>query len=149
MENEITTSYADYFSAYEIRSEFQKEYISLFKGWLGKINLHKLDEVTENEWKKFNELISLIHEQHKILVADCSSELLSMPTGLGQLLQTYIESENKESKDFLKIVLPELQCVLTEEWDYTYIIWHKNNGAVERLKPLIETVQLYSWSDRT
>jgi hypothetical protein len=37
---------------------------------------------------------------------------------------------------------PELGCVVTEEWDYTYIIWHKNNGAVEKLAPFIKKAKL-------
>lgn len=37
----------------------------------------------------------------------------------------------KDSSLFLKLVLPELGCIISEEWDYTYIVWHQNNGALE------------------
>ncbi len=49
---------------------------------------------------------------------------------------------NKDDSLFSRYVLPELDCVVTEEWDYTYIIWHKNNGAVEKLAPFITKAKL-------
>lgn len=53
----------------------------------------------------------------------------------------------KDSSLFSKYIIPELECVITEEWDYTYIIWHKNNGAVEALIPYILDSKLLHFSD--
>jgi hypothetical protein len=41
----------------------------------------------------------------------------------------------------------QLGCVISEEWDYTYIIWHKNNGAVEALAPYIKASRLEHFHD--
>jgi len=53
--------YREYFKDYwEVKSDFNKEFVSLWSGWLGKDDYHKLDEVTENEWEYFNKWIRLI-----------------------------------------------------------------------------------------
>ena len=54
--------YNEYFEDWDVKSEFNKEFISIFGGWLGKDNLHKLDDVTEREWGKFNHLLRVISE---------------------------------------------------------------------------------------
>ncbi|MDN3685571.1 hypothetical protein QW180_26455 [Vibrio sinaloensis] len=53
------------FEGWEVKPEFAKEFISLWSGWLGEENYHKLDEVTENEWQRFNKLIELIGKDYK------------------------------------------------------------------------------------
>ena len=63
------------------------------------------------------------------------------------MLSTDEESMNKESSEFTKLVVPDLGCVISEEWDYTYIIWHKNNGAVDALAPYIKAVGLEHFHD--
>ena len=49
--------------------------------------------------------------------------------------------------NFTTIIIPSLNVVLAETWDYTYILYHKNNGAVEELKPLIKKSNLFSFRD--
>jgi hypothetical protein len=66
---------------------------------------------------------------------------------IGITLSSYKESMNKDSSQFSKYAIPELDCIFTEEWDYTFILWHKNNGAVEALKPLITKAGLYHFHD--
>ncbi len=63
------------------------------------------------------------------------------------LLSTYEETMRKDASQFSKFVIPDLDCVLTEEWDYTFIIWHKNNGAVDALRPYILNSMLHHFSD--
>ena len=53
----------------------------------------------------------------------------------------------KDSSQFSKFAIPDLQCVISEEWDYTYIIWHKNDGTVDVLKPYILNSKLHHFSD--
>lgn len=53
----------------------------------------------------------------------------------------------KDASLFSKFIIPDLHCVITEEWDYTYIIWHKNDGAVDALMPYILNSRLYHFSD--
>ena len=56
--------YRDYFNDFwEIKPEFSKEFVSLWSGWLGEESLYKLDDVTENEWERFNTFIKLLSKK--------------------------------------------------------------------------------------
>jgi hypothetical protein len=139
--------FEQYFDGWRVRSNFDKEYVSLFDGWLGKQRMHELDEVTESDWRKFNALIASVAERYEMQKVDCESETCSPVVDVQSVLQTYPQAMEKDPGAFLKLVIPGLDCVLTEEWDYTYIIWHKSNGAVEALKPLIASAGLYCFHD--
>ncbi len=130
--------FSEYFEELEVKSEYTKEFVSLWGGWLGKENCHKLDEVTEDEWARFNNLLRNLAKDFSIERVDCERKLLSKLNNIESVLSNYEESMNKDSSMFTKIVIPNLGCVISEEWDYTYIIWHKNNGAVEALSPYIK-----------
>jgi hypothetical protein len=136
----------DYFLDYEVRPEFNKQFISLWPGWLGTENMHKLDEVTETEWSRFNQLILEIADEFKVGVVDLKTAEVSFLTDIEQALKPYAESMNSSSRDFGRYILPDLDCLLTEEWDYTYILWHKNNGALEKIEPLIKRCELKHFS---
>ena len=56
--------YSEYSKGWELRPELDKEFISLFDGWLGEDNLHKLDGVTGSDWTSFNTFIKLILENY-------------------------------------------------------------------------------------
>ncbi|MDX1526917.1 MULTISPECIES: hypothetical protein [Pseudidiomarina] len=139
--------FREYFEDWEVRPEYSKEFISLWKGWLGKENYHKLDEVTENEWARFNELLRRLAEVFVLEVVNCEKQSLERVSDIESVLSTCEESMNKESSEFTTLVIPDLECVISEEWDYTYIIWHKNNGAVEALAPYIKAAGLEHFHD--
>lgn len=129
--------YNKYFEYYfEIKPEFNKEIISLWQGWLGKESSYQLDEVTEMEWTKFNSLIRLISERYQLYLANWETEDLIKIDVIESTLSNYKDSMNKPSSEFSRYVIPELDCLVTEEWDYTYILWHKNNKVVDELQPL-------------
>ena len=130
-----------YFEDWEVKGEFTKEFVSLWDGWLGEES-YKLDLVTENDWNRFNEFIKSISQNYEIKLVNCNNEELLDINNIQDTLSNYEESMNKDYSLFSKYILPDLNCVITEEWDYTYIIWHKNNGAVEVLSPLIEKAKL-------
>jgi len=136
-----------YFNDWDVRPEFNKEFVSIFAGWLGKENLYKLDDVTESEWSRFNSLLQLLHQNHGLYIAELSSNTCAKIEDIKTILSSYKESINKPSDQFTKIILPELNAVFTEEWDYTWILWTKNRGAVETLSPLIKDVGLFHWHD--
>jgi len=138
--------YHSYFEDWKVKEEFTKEFVSLWGGWLGEES-YKLDLVTENDWNRFNEFIKSISENYEIKLVNCNNEKLLDIKNIQDTLSNYEESMSKNDSLFSKYVLPELNCVITEEWDYTYIIWHKNNGAVEALSPLIEKAQLKHFVD--
>ena len=129
--------FSEYFEEWEVKPEYSKEYVSLWSGWLGKENYHKLDEVTEEEWARFNNLLRGIFKDFVLEIVDCEKQSLTKVGDIESVLSNYEESMNKESSMFTKFVIPDLRCVITEEWDYTYIIWHKANSSVEALSPYI------------
>ncbi|MEP4309694.1 MAG: hypothetical protein ABJ364_08095 [Lentilitoribacter sp.] len=135
-----------YFDGWEEKSIFEKEYISLWSGWLGKADCHLLDQVTEEEWSRFNSFISSISQKYKTGLVDCNEGTVSFSTEIVRTLSSHTQSMNKDASQFSKYVIPEMECVITEEWDYTYIIWHKNNGAVEALIPDILDSKLQHFS---
>jgi hypothetical protein len=139
--------FSKYFDEWEVREEYTKEFVSLWPGWLGKENYHKLDEVTEVDWAKFNNWLRLLAKDFVIEVANFESCSLATVSHIENILSSYTESRNKGSSQFTKIVLPELGCVISEEWDYTYIIWHQNNHAVESLIPYITNAGLKHFHD--
>jgi hypothetical protein len=136
----------EYFEDWEVRPDFSREYISLWPGWLGDRH-HLLDEVTEEEWSRFNSLASAISKDFRVGIARCSSETVDFPEVIDPLLSGYKESTRKDASQFSKFVIPDLRCVITEEWDYTYILWHKSDGAVDALKPYILASKLHHFSD--
>jgi len=140
--------YGEYFLDGEIKSEFLPEYISLWPGWLGKDRLHELDEVVEADWNKFNNFIRLLGMSLDVWFVDRESETIGRVEDIESTLSTFETSMSKTEAKFSRYVLPSLSCVIAEEWDYTYILWHKGGSAVEQLQPLIAESGLYSFADR-
>ncbi|MDA0130718.1 hypothetical protein OH458_21885 [Vibrio sp. MarTm2] len=138
--------YHHYFEGWEVKPEFAKEFISLWPGWLGEENYHKLDEVTESEWQRFNKLIELIGKDYKIEFAACDRGKLIPVTDVSNILSSYEESMEKDSSLFSKFVIPELGCVISEDWDYTYILWYKNHDEVEEISPYIKCANLHHFA---
>jgi len=135
-----------YFDDWEVKPQFKREYVSLWPSWLGKENIHMLDQVTKEEWSRFNSFILAISQIYKLGLVDCNAGSVTFPVNIESTLSDYSGSMNKDSSVFSKYVIPELDCVLTEEWDYTYIIWHKHNSAVDALIPYILASKLQHFS---
>lgn len=139
--------FSEYFDGFEIKSEYSKEFISLWRGWLGKDECHKLSEVTVAEWDRFNNLLESISKNFILEAVDFEKQSLIKIKNIESVLSDYEESMEKTSSIFTRLVVPDLKCVISEEWDYTYIIWHKNNGAVEILAPYIKNSKLEHFRD--
>lgn len=139
--------YDQYFNNREVRGEFKKEYVSLWSGWLGEKELYRLDHVTEMESERFNELLLLIAQVFVVKRVVCSEEQLIAVDDMALELSTYEESMSKTSSMFSKFLIPELECVITEEWDYTYILWYKDEAAIKKLSPLIKEANLHHFPD--
>lgn len=139
--------FSDYFEDWEVKPEFSKQFVSLWSGWLGAENCHKLDEVTADEWSRFNDLLKNIANDFALELANFEDLSLIHIVDVESVLSTYEESMSKTSSEFINVVVPALGCVISEGWDYTYIIWHKNNGAVEALDPYIKAACLEHFHD--
>ncbi|MEO9875964.1 MAG: hypothetical protein ABJM26_07715 [Anderseniella sp.] len=136
-----------YFHDTAIKPSFTKEFISIFDGWLGKDNLHQIDDVTEKDWSRFNELLRLLSKNYDLYRVDLGAQCLQKITDIQTVLNTHQESELKQSAEFTTIAIPELNAIYAEDWDCTWILWHMNNGAVETLSPLIDQSGLFHWAD--
>ncbi|ALO42775.1 hypothetical protein [Pseudoalteromonas phenolica] len=138
---------SEYFDDLDVKKEFSQEFISLWSGWLGRDECYKLDEVSEAEWERFNQLVRLLHSEYEMYAVNLENETINKLEDLDKYLPTYAEDMDRGQMNFTTIIIPSLNAVLAETWDYTYVLYHKNNGAVESLKPLIKKSNLYSFSD--
>lgn len=143
---QITRMFDEYFNDWEVRQGFEKEFISLWPHWLGMDNLHLLDEICEDQWSRFNALMKSISSRYVIGVADCTSHSIAFPERIEEYLADYDRSMQKGASQFSKFVIPDLHCVITEEWDYTYILWHNGRGEVAKLAPFIHGSQLHHFA---
>lgn len=139
--------YDVFFEHGEVRPVFRKEYISLWSGWLGQDRLHLLDEVSEEEWQRFNRLLMSAFGAFRMGVVNQTAETIEFPARIEPLLSDYREAMRKDASQFARFVIPALDCAITEEWDYTYILWHRGTGALEALKPLLSEAKLQHFSD--
>lgn len=139
--------YHQYFENKKVKPEFQKGYISLWSGWLGEENYYKLDKVTKNEWKRFNDFFRIIVKDYEIQNVDSNLEKLITVTNIDDVLLTYEETIVKDYSLFSKFVIPKLNCIITEEWDYTYIIWYNDNDSIDKLIPYIKLAKLFYFTD--
>ena len=135
-----------YFDGWDVRPKFKTEYITLWPTCLGKDNYHMFDEVTEEEWSRFNSLMKFVSKDYKIGLADCGAGEVTFPKEVEATFSNYKDSMNKDASLFSQYILPELECVISEDWDYTYILWHKDNGAVQALIPYISKANLKHFS---
>ncbi len=135
--------YDKYFQDSRVRPEFEKEFISLWDGWLGTENLHKLDEVEESEWNRFNCLLAMIFDNYEVLIANPEQCSCTKVMHASEIIQEFDGAMAKDSSRFTKLIIPEINCVLTEDWDFTYILWHKNGVEVQTLSPLIAQAKLH------
>ncbi len=138
--------FEEYFQDFEIKSDFNKEYISLWSGWLGKENYKKLDEVTETDWNKFNILIRNISINYELHNVDLNKKTIVKIDNIEDTLSNYSDSMNKNSNEFSLYYIPELACILSEDWDYTFIIWYNNRNPIEKLKSFIDEAGLYHFA---
>ena len=128
-----------------IRETFDRKHISIFNAPLGEKNLYKLDEVTENDFNKFNNLLNLLFTKY---------ELFSIENNNCQLIQdittltvTFDEHGKKSSNDFIKIMIPELNIFLTEEWDYVYTLLCEDATKIQFLLNFIKESKLFIWEN--
>ncbi|WP_341665117.1 hypothetical protein [Vibrio sp.] len=100
-----------------------------------------------DDFERFNTWIRLISKNFTILEVSLKTETLSEMSDVESILSDFESSQDKTSAEFIRIVIPELECIISEEWDFTYIIWHKNNGAVDKLQSSIKNAGLKSFSE--
>jgi len=135
-----------YFEDWDVKSCFKKEFVSLWTAWLGNDRLSELDSVTEDEWKRFHDFILAISKVFSIQLANCDERKLVAIDDIDSVLADYKDSMEKDASQFSKFVIPELECVITEEWDYTYIIWYRDKSVLAQIDPFIQGSNLFRFS---
>ncbi len=138
----VLPSYEEYCVDYAFRPEFKPEFVSLWSGWLGMENLYKLDEVTLDEWDRFNVFLRRLAQRYTLFSVSHEAKSVTEVVRIEDFLSTHAQARNKEAVHFSIFLIPELSCAVSESWDYTYIIWHKESGVVETLSPLITACEL-------
>jgi hypothetical protein len=137
----------EYFQDCEVRDEFQKEFISIFNGWLGKENLHKLNEVQESDWKKFNVFIELLATCFEVMLVNPERTSAHPIKNIADIQTTLSQALAKEATQFTTLIIPSLNCIVSEDWDFTFIIWYKNKATINAIAPLVKKAGLYHFSN--
>ncbi len=138
--------YHQYFSEGEVKPEFKKEFISLWSGWLGDDNYHKLDEVTETEWSRFNHFIKSVSADYLLGLVSLEKMEVCNISDIEKTFSNYLDSMEKDSSKFTIYLCSELDCVISEDWDYTYIIWYKCEETLQKLVPYIKSANLHHFT---
>jgi hypothetical protein len=141
-DKDVSPSYEEYCVDYAFRPEFKPEFVSLWEGWLGVANLHKLDQVTLDEWGRFNVFLRRLAQRYTLFSLSHRAKSVTEVVRIDDFLSTHAQAMSKEAAQFSVFLIPELSCAVSESWDYTYIIWHKESGVVETLSPLIKACEL-------
>ena len=139
--------YSDYFADFDVRNELALEFVSLWPSWLGQEYCHKLDAVTDSDWEKFNRFVEAIADSYPLWIPNHGKQKLEPVRNVQATLSNHSDAQQKSADRFSQYVIESLECIVSEHWDYTFIIWHWRNGAVESLAPLIERSGLFHFHD--
>ena len=138
----IPTMYEKYCADHSFKSDFKAEFVSLWDGWLGEENLHKLNEVTPEEWDKFNTFLRQLSQRYTLFSISHETKEATKIIDIEAYLSTYEQAMNKEASQFSAFIIQELSCAISEDWDHTYIIWHNGIGEIASLSPIIKACGL-------
>lgn len=94
-------------------------------------------------WETFNQLVRLLHSEYEMFAVNLERESINKLEDIDKYSPTYEEDMDRGQMNFSTINIPSLNAVLEETWDFTYILYHENNGTVETLKPLIKKQFVY------
>ena len=139
----------EYFVDWEIKPEFQTEFITLWNGWLTRERFHLLDEVTELQWAQFNQLIRALFLEFTLYSVNHELGTCTKVDDIDTVIPSYEEDMNRGEAEFTQLIIPEIGAVLAETWDFTYMLWHKDVDATTRLSPFVKNAGLYHFNDNS
>jgi len=82
-------------------------------------------------------LIRSIHNLYPFKAVDHKNKVFNPIENMDDMLSNYETSMNKNASQFDCFYLECLNCVIMEHWDYTYIIYYKDEKCIESLSPII------------
>jgi len=149
----IQPSYKDIFTgnrfvAPEPNKEWDLSFLCLWPCWLGEDNIHLLDVVSRKQEQAFLRFMHFTRERWQILYADhgcmkirpVRSNAVLYTAGLGESFQTKVQWPRT-------FVLSDLGVVIKESWDYTHLVWSKNEAALREVRPLARRAGLHIFNN--
>jgi hypothetical protein len=138
----------NYFKNEEVLDDFEKEFITLWSGWLGRDEFHKLDEVTYEQWDRFNTLLRSLDKKYDLYLVNKEYTEYKKVENIESIIDSYDYSMSKDSCHFTTIIIPELEIIYEEAWDYTWILWHKNRNSNEAFKKIVIDAKLCQFNEK-
>lgn len=127
-------------------------FVSVFDGWLKPEEAGKLEEVVAEEWQQFWRFSDLLADRFTLWA-------LSKDAGSMRLFDSEREGRSRwysdEGGNWLGHLAPfgpvilyvaELDCVIEEHFDYTSLVWHRDEETILALQPVVEEAGLYVFS---
>ncbi|MGB1205856.1 MAG: hypothetical protein ACPG5B_09430 [Chitinophagales bacterium] len=132
-------------------TDYQILFVSIFDHWLKPDEVGLIHTEDENELKirrkKLQDFIVGLFEMTPTYTWKYKRKnrfFLYSFTTLNQVLKNCnIQYQHGESGRGYDIILPEFEIVYSEEWDWTNIIWFRNERSVKPLIELAEKSGLY------
>ncbi|MEQ9314598.1 MAG: hypothetical protein RLN72_02035 [Henriciella sp.] len=138
-----------YFKDFEPLPHFEKTYVSLWDGWLGPERSHLLDDVTREDELKLVDFYWSLATRFEVFRIDLKVGTVARFGGPDRRsLAADVINGSRTHAQFFKLIVPALDCLVTEEWDYTAIIWHRSETAPAQLLDMVESAGLKHFTDQ-
>ena len=124
-------------------------FVSVFDGWLKPEEVSRLEEIEPEEWQRFWHFSDLLAGRFTLWALD--KEAGSMrPFDFGRDGRSGWYSDEGGSwgghfspYDPAILYVAELDCVIEEHFDYTSLVWHRDEEAISALRTAVEEAGLY------
>lgn len=133
-------------------TDYQMIFVSVFDHWLTQdefqpeIHTEDPKEIAERRYKLQNFIIGLFNITPTFTWKRKRNNrifLYRLETEKQILIKCAIQNQHGETGQRYDIILPELRAVYSEEWDWTNIVWFKDQAKIQPLIELAEKSGLY------
>ena len=116
-------------------------FVSVFDGWLGPGDVHQLDEVEPDEWRKFWALNEMLLAGFDLFRVEGGSGACHPVRSAREVRGSWHADGGTDGP--LVLFVPALECVYEEHHDYTNLLWHRAGAAPRPFLDLAERVGLH------
>ena len=133
-------------------TDYQMIYVNVFDHWLTQdefqpeIHAEDRKEIAERRNRLQNFIIDLFNMTPTFTWKRKRNNqifLYRIETEIQILSKCAIQNQHGETGQRYDIILPELRAVYSEEWDWTNIVWFKDQAKIQPLIELAEKSGLY------